>query len=274
MFCVPLVKVRVSLGGAFHHLTKALFLHAVVCYNAGVMKKLWMLGLSLWMLVQCAQVPSDAPAACMPAGWCYVDEIAPQVRVDLKYCGNDNFVGRPIAGYAGGSRAILRRDTAEALARASAILCPQGYALLVWDAYRPAMAMQDFRAWSRTKDEKMKSKFYPNITKQGIYDGKYIGDTSEHSWGIAVDITLVNLKDGKEVDMGGNHDLLDVSSATESPLVSEQQRRNRLILRDAMVKAGFRNYSKEWWHYFLADSAPYFSYSFPLDDHLPPYPMH
>lgn len=231
-----------------------------------------MIGILLWGLAQCSQIPSNAPAACLPAMWCYVDEVAPLVRVDLKYCGNDNFVGRPIAGYESGKRAILRRDTAEALARASAILRPQGYGLLVWDAYRPAMAMQDFRAWSRTNDEKMKAKFYPNITKQGIYDGKYIGDTSEHSWGIAVDITLVRLSDGKEVDMGGNHDLLDASSATESPLVHAHQRRHRLILRNAMEKAGFRNYSKEWWHYFLANSAPYFSYSFPLNDHLPPYP--
>lgn len=223
-------------------------------------------------LVQCAPVPSSEPAGCLPADWCYVDDVAPAVRVDLKYTGNDNFVGRPISGYTTGKRAILRRDAAEALARAAAFLQPQGYGLLVWDAYRPAMAMKDFRAWSRTADERMKSKFYPNITKRGIYDGKYIGDTSEHSWGIAVDITLVHLKDGTEVDMGGHHDLLDVSSATESPLVTPAQRKNRLLLRQAMQQAGFRNYSKEWWHYFLSHSAPHYTYSFPLDDDLPPYP--
>ncbi len=239
-----------------------------------MMKGQWKWGFiaALGCLVQCAPVPSSGPAGCLPANWCYVDDVAPSVRVDLKYTGNDNFVGRPIAGYTTGKRAILRRDAAEALARAEAILRPQGYGLLVWDAYRPAMAMKDFRAWSRTADDRMKQKFYPRITKQGIYDGKYIGDTSEHSWGIAVDITLVHLSDGREVDMGGHHDLLDVSSATTSPLITPEQRANRLILLQAMKKAGFRNYSKEWWHYFLANSAPHYTYSFPLDDHLPPYP--
>lgn len=229
--------------------------------------------LMLCMLVQCARGPQQEPVKVLPVGWCYVDEVAPLVQVDLKYTGNDNFVGRPIAGYTTGKRALLRRDAAEALARASEILHQQGYAILVLDAYRPAMAMKDFRAWSRTSDDRMKAKFYPNITKQGIYDGKYIGDTSEHSWGIAVDITLVHTADGTEVDMGGHHDLLDVSSSTISPLISEAQQKNRLILRDAMQKAGFRNYSKEWWHYFLRNAQPCYTYNFPLDDtmtHLPP----
>lgn len=227
-------------------------------------------GILVWSLVQCAPVQEGAPAACLPVGWCYVDEVAPTVRVDLKYTGHDNFVGRPIAGYTTGRRAVLRRDAAEGLARAAVWLRHRGLGLLVWDAYRPSVAMADFKAWSRTADERMKSKFYPRISKQGIYEGRYIGDTSEHSWGIAVDITLVRLKDGKEVDMGGHHDLLDVSSATESPLVNEQQRKNRLLLREAMHHGGFRNYSKEWWHYFLENAAPCYSYSFPLDDHLNP----
>ena len=220
----------------------------------------------LCALVQCAGVPQQPIPKTLPVGWCYVDAVAPLVRVDLKYTGHDNFVGRPIAGYTGGKRAILRRDAAEALACASELLQKKGYALLVWDAYRPAVAMKDFRAWSRTKDDRMKAKFYPNITKQGIYDGKYIGDVSEHSWGIAVDITLVHLNDGSEVDMGGHHDLLDVSSATETSLISAEQQKNRLILRDAMQKAGFRNYSKEWWHYFLTNAHPCYTYNFPLDD--------
>lgn len=210
----------------------------------------------------------ETPATQLPPGWCYVDQVAPAVRTELKYAGSDNFVGRPIAGYTG-QRAILRRDAAEGLRRAAAELKKKGYGLLIWDAYRPAGAMKDIRRWSRTPDNRMQARFYPRITKKGIYDGKYIGDMSEHSWGIAVDITLVHLRSGKEVDMGGHHDLLDPSSATDSPLVTEAQRRNRHLLRQAMENAGFRNYSKEWWHYFLRDSQPWFIYGFPLDDHLP-----
>ncbi len=224
------------------------------------------------LLVQCSTFePSATPSlsAALPADFCYLDEVAPTVRVDLKYSGSDNFVGRPIAGYAG-TRAILRRDTAVAIGRAAQLLAKEGLGLLVWDAYRPACAMNDFRRWSRTDDERMKARFYPRISKQGIYDGKYIGDISEHSWGIAVDITLVDLQTGELLDMGGHHDLLDISSATCSPLISPTQQANRLKLRDAMNAAGMRNYSREWWHYFLADKGTIYSYNFEVRDDLVP----
>ncbi len=225
------------------------------------------------LLAACASQPAahEAPAPCLPKGWCYVDAVIPGIRVDLKYAGTDNFVGRPIAGYTG-QRAILRKDAAEALARASAELKHQGYGLLIWDAYRPTTAMEDFYEWSFTADDRMREKFYPNISKRGIYEGRYIGKTSEHTWGVAVDITLVRLSDGQEVDMGGHHDLLDVSSATHYEGITAQQQANRRLLCDTMVCAGFRNYSKEWWHYFLKDSQPWAAYGFPLDDKLSEYP--
>ncbi len=236
------------------------------------MLKRFLLPLSL--LLTCChslqQGGQGAPAPCLPEGWCYVDTVVPGIRVDLKYAGNDNFVGRPIMGYSG-RRAILRRDAAEALARAEADLRQQGYGLLIWDAYRPTTAMKDFYAWSFNKDERMRAKFYPNITKRGIYEGRYIGTTSEHTWGIAVDITLVELRSGREVDMGGHHDLLDPSSATAYTGISPEQQANRRLLCKAMERAGFRNYSKEWWHYFLRDSQPWYAYGFPLNDALPEY---
>lgn len=222
------------------------------------------------LLTQCvplSQQVTVTPSPALPADFCYLDSVAPSVRVDLKYSGYDNFVGRPIAGYEG-QRAILRKDTAQAIRRAADILAKEGLGLLVWDAYRPSGAMRDFRRWSRTPDESMKARFYPNITKQGIYDGKYIGSISEHSWGIAVDITLVDLRTGRELDMGGHHDLLDVSSSTVSPLITAKQQANRLKLRDAMAAAGMRNYSKEWWHYFLAEKGTLFSYNFTVRDDL------
>ncbi len=233
------------------------------------MKRLFTCALAL-LLAACSpmQPAHDAPAQCLPKGWCYVDTMVPGVRVDLKYAGCDNFVGRPIAGYTG-RRAILRRDAAAALARAAAELGKEGYGLLIWDAYRPTGALLDFHAWSYTEDERMRAKFYPNITKRGIYEGRYIGTTSEHSWGIAVDITLVRLKDGQEVDMGGHHDLLDPSSATGYTGITPQQQANRRRLCEAMERAGMRNYSKEWWHYFLKDSQPWYAYGFPLNDSLP-----
>lgn len=234
------------------------------------MKPLLMLLLSLVFLCQCSPlpVPAPAPQVLMPAGLCYLDTAVPGIRVDLKYCGNDNFVGRPIAGYTQGSRPILRKDTAAAMAAAQAILEKQGYGILVWDAYRPHRALADFYAWSQTDDDSTRAEFYPNITKKGIYENRYIGHTSEHSWGTAVDITLVDLRTGKELDMGGRHDLLDASSATVYPGLTPEQQSNRLLLRDTMAAVGMRNYSKEWWHYFLKNPGTCRRYDFPLRDDM------
>lgn len=211
----------------------------------------------------------EAPAH-MPAPLCYLDEVVPGIRVDLKYCGSDNFVGRPIDGYTTGQRAILRRDAAECIRKAQEILAAKGYGLLVWDAYRPHRAMDDFYRWSRSPDERMKAKFYPHITKACIYENKYIRRASEHSWGIAVDVTIIDLASGQELDMGGHHDLLDASSATRYPGLTLEQKANRMLLRDTMDAAGMRNYKREWWHYFLKEKKHLVRYDFPLCDTLSP----
>ena len=230
------------------------------------MKHLLLL-MSLLLLTACHGLQRTGSSNRMPAELCYLDSVAPTVRVDLMYAGHDNFVGRPLAGYCG-RRAILRRDAAAAVARAAELLAREGLGLLVRDAYRPAPDMQDFYAWSFTPDCRMQARYYPRISKRGIYEGKYIGTTSEHSWGIAVDITLISLATGKELDMGGHVDLLDPSSATEYPGLSPTQRANRLKLRDTMAAVGMRNYSKEWWHYYISPCGICHVYSFPVTDNL------
>lgn len=221
------------------------------------------------LLCHCAQkAPLMVYPGIMPAELCYLDEVVPTVKVDLKYCGNDNFVGRPVNGYTTGRRAILRKDAAAAIAKVQTELQQKGMGLLVWDAYRPHRALLDFHAWSETPDDSTRAKFYPRITKRQIYDNKYIGLTSEHCWGVAVDATIINLRTGKELDMGGRHDLLDASSATEYPGLTPRQRANRLLLRDTMAAAGMLNYSKEWWHYYLSPMGVCHQYDFPLNDTL------
>ncbi|MEE1266629.1 MAG: M15 family metallopeptidase, partial [Akkermansia sp.] len=152
------------------------------------MKPLSVLASALLFLTQCSPIHAPQEVAVpapqpMPAGLCYLDTVAPSVKVDLKYCGNDNFVGRPIDGYTGGKRAILRKDAAQAVLKAQQELETKGLGLLIWDAYRPHRALADFYAWSKTADDSTRAEFYPNITKRGIYENRYIGHTSEHSWG-------------------------------------------------------------------------------------------
>lgn len=221
-----------------------------------------------FLLCQCTQQAVLVYPGVMPQELCYLDEVAPGIKVDLKYCGSDNFVGRPIDGYTGGRRAILRKDAAAALAKAQQELNKKGYGLLIWDAYRPHRALQDFYNWSLTDDDRTRTTFYPNITKRGIYENKYIGLQSEHSWGVAVDVTLIHLRTGKELDMGGRHDLLDESSATEYAGLTTRQQANRRLLRDTLAAAGMRNYSKEWWHYYIYPLGLCHQYDFPLNDGL------
>ncbi len=230
---------------------------------ARVWTLIWLLGAAITCgCTQHARV-SESQKITLPTNFCYIDEVVEGVRVDLKYAGNDNFVGRPIAGYRG-NRAILRRDAAEALRCAAKRLRMRGYGIVIWDAYRPLRALRDFRAWSQRPDESTRAVFYPRITKKQIYEERYIGDSSEHTWGIALDLSLYRLADGQMVDMGGRHDLLDPSSATDSDEVTPQQRANRYILRDAMRYAGFENYAKEWWHYRLMNSRPWSAYDFAM----------
>ncbi|MBR5888651.1 MAG: M15 family metallopeptidase [Akkermansia sp.] len=235
------------------------------------MKSLFTIAAALLFLPQCSPIPAPQVVAeqrPMPTELCYLDTVVPGIKVDLKYCGNDNFVGRPIDGYTEGTRAILRKDAALAVQKAQQELESKGLGLLIWDAYRPHRALADFYAWSKTADDSTRAEFYPNITKRGIYENRYIGLTSEHSWGIAVDLTIIDLKTGKELDMGGRHDLLDASSATVYAGLTKEQQANRLLLRDTMARAGMRNYSKEWWHYFLREPGLCTRHNFPLDDHL------
>ncbi len=199
----------------------------------------------------------------MHPGFVYLDAVAPKIRTDLKYAGYDNFIGRPIKGYYG-KRAILRIEAALALKAVSDDLNNRGYVLALYDAYRPHTAMLDIGEWGKDmSDQKMKARYYPNIDKSRIFEDKYLGPYSEHSRGVAVDVSLLYAATGKPVDMGGHHDFLDPSSATASPLITPQQRKNRLFLREVFRKHGFSNYHTEWWHYWLTnepDNTLYFSF--------------
>lgn len=206
-------------------------------------------------------------ASALPAGFVHVDELIPDVSVDLRYRGSDNFLGRPVDCYLG-SRAILSLPAAEALARVQAELKPFGLGILVFDAYRPQCAVDHFLRWARDlEDQRTKARFYPSVDKHDLLEEEYIAARSGHSRGSTVDLTLVSLDENRSpLDMGSEFDFFGPRSWPDSADVSPQQRANRLLLRNLMLKHGFRPYPKEWWHFTLAEEPwPDRYFNFPVD---------
>lgn len=195
----------------------------------------------------------------------FVDAAArvPGLVVEMRYAGSDNFVGRPIAGYEA-PRCLLTPQAAEALGRAARALARDGLGLKVFDCYRPRRAVADFAAWARDPaDTRMRTAYYPQVDKRDLFRLGYIAERSAHSRGSTVDLTLVDLADRRERDMGTPFDRFSPDSATQAPSIAEPARANRLRLRAAMTRAGFSPYPTEWWHFTLRGE-PYPSRSFDL----------
>ncbi|MGR9085778.1 MAG: M15 family metallopeptidase [Gammaproteobacteria bacterium] len=198
---------------------------------------------------------AEPAAAPLPPGFVYLDEIAPDIVLDLRYAGNENFVGTAIDGYVK-PVAITTRKTAEALKHVESELVTFGLSLKVFDAYRPQRAVDHFVRWSKDwHDTRRQTDYYPNVAKKDLFREKYIAEKSGHSRGSTVDVTLVyRAADGliHELDMGTHFDYFDPSSWPEYPALTASQRANRMLLRLIMEKHGFKPYPKEWWHFTLS----------------------
>ena len=173
---------------------------------------------------------------------------------DIRYYSSNNFTGKQIQGYKA-PRAYLTKEALKALAKAAAILRKQGYRLLIWDAYRPQKAVDNFVAWINNPNDEGDKTFYPKLEKSDLIIGDYIATKSGHTRGSTVDLTIIK-KDGSFVDMGGTFDLFSEISHYKYPKITDEQKRNREILRNAMAKAGFKGIYSEWWHFTLKDE-PY-----------------
>ena len=153
--------------------------------------------------------------------------------------------------------AILTEEAAAALKKAADSLEEQGYYIKIFDAYRPQRAVDHFIRWAKDLDDvKMKEQFYPEVDKSKLFELGYIAEKSGHSRGSTVDLTLVDIETNEELDMGSGFDFFGSISNHGTDLITPEQERNRNILRDAMVAAGFKIYPEEWWHYTLEDE-PY-----------------
>lgn len=210
----------------------------------------------------------SAAADAASAGMVDVATLAPDLRIDMRYAGRDNFVGTRIDGYLA-SRCYLHHDVAQALARVQATLRARGESLLIHDCYRPVRAVRHFVRWAKDPaDQRNKARYYPGIDKARLFAEGYIAEQSGHSRGATVDLALLRCAEGGPcvpVDMGTGYDLFDPRSHTASPLVEPRQRANRQRLLEAMAAEGFVNYPKEWWHYtWQPEPTPGLAYDFPV----------
>ncbi len=190
-------------------------------------------------------------AWALPTGFVYLDEVSHHAVIDLRYLTDNNFLKRPVQGYFV-NQAILTKPTAQALLRVEEELKLYGLGILIFDAYRPQQAVDDFVLWAKDlHDVKAKKEYYPNVDKSNLFKEGYIAEHSSHSRGSTVDLTLISINDAQPLDMGTNLDYFGPESWPSYNNILSQQRANRLLLKKIMTKYGFKPYPQEWWHFTL-----------------------
>lgn len=160
-----------------------------------------------------------------------VARLHPRIKLEIRYATPNNVFGAPFYSSA---RAFLQKPAAEALRRAHRSLLKQGYGLLIFDAYRPWYVTKMF--WDATPPDK--HDFVANPA-----------DGSRHNRGCAVDLTLYDLKTGREVQMTGSYDEMSERSYPDYKGGTSEQRAHRDLLRGAMEREGFTVNQFEWWHF-------------------------
>lgn len=216
--------------------------------------------------VKPSPVFSDA-ATPAQAGLVDIRERVPDVDLDIRYAGPDNFTGTPVEGYRA-PRCYLLGPVADALHDVERDLRMQGLRLRIFDCYRPVRAVRHFMRWvADDGDTSTKPAYYPNLDKAALR-GEYIAPLSGHSRGATVDLTLLDCDgdDCRPLDMGTPFDFFDPLANTDSPDITPAQRDNRRRLREAMERHGFRNYPMEWWHYtFQPEPSPDIYHDVPVE---------
>ena len=183
-------------------------------------------------------------------------ETLPEAVLEIRYYSGNNFIGERINGYEE-PLALLTKEAAYVLKEVSDELLTKGYRLKIYDAYRPARAVAHFMNWAKDPDDtKMKEEYYPELDKRDLIPQGYIAERSSHSRGSTVDLTLVDKTTGEEINMGGSFDYFGEASHPDYPGVTKKQFENRMLLRETMIRHGFRPLAEEWWHFTL-ENEPY-----------------
>lgn len=203
-----------------------------------ILPKLWAVG-ALVLISSCAAKPPHETGDFKTTDLVELTKRDPTIRLDIRYATSQNFVGRPVYSQA---RAFLQRPAADALARVNQELRPLGYALLVFDGYRPWSVTKTF--WDVTP--RAKRKFVAN-PKKG----------SRHNRGCAVDLSLWDIAASREVPMPGAYDEMSPRSYVAYTGGTAEQRAKRDLLRAKMEKHGFKVIPDEWWHFDYQDWKSY-----------------
>ncbi len=196
-----------------------------------------------------------------------ITDVVPDAILEIRYFSTYNFVGARIDGYEE-PVALMTRQAADSLRAASDDLRRHGYCIKIYDAYRPQRGVDHFMRWALDQSDTItKAYFYPRLTKKEVFDGEYVATKSGHSRGSTIDLTIVDMKTGKEVDMGGTFDWFGIESHPDYgggnpetldfrqtvPTFTSEQFYNRMVLRYAMLRHGFKPLDNEWWHFTLKD---------------------
>ena len=215
------------------------------------MKKIFLL---IFILFSFIQISDASQISYDKSDFAPVFKVIDDASYDIRYYSSNNFTGNRINGY-NAPVAYMTKKSLQALSVAADDLRKQGYRLLIWDTYRPQKAVDNFVEWINNPNDDGDKTFYPNLKKSDLLAGNYIAEKSGHTRGSTVDLTLIK-KDGSFVDMGGTFDLFSEISHPDYKKLTKEQKINRKILHDAMIKAGFKGIDSEWWHFTLVDE-PY-----------------
>ena len=168
-----------------------------------------------------------------------LQSLDPTIRYDIRYATENNFMG---ARFYTSAHAFMQRAPANALARAHRALAADGVGLIVYDAYRPWHVTKMF--WDAT----------PDSLKDFVADPEA---GSRHNRGAAVDIGLYDLATGAVLPMPSGYDEFTARAHAEYPGGTEEERRNRALLRRALEREGFQVLTNEWWHFDYANWREY-----------------
>jgi D-alanyl-D-alanine dipeptidase len=199
-------------------------------------------------------------------GFVYVHDSIPDLDVELRYFTSNNFVGKPIDGYRS-NKLILTIQTVETLKLVQEALQQQNLCLKVYDGYRPQQSVNHFIRWARNLNDTInKHIFYPDVAKKDLFKEEYIATHSGHSKGSTVDVTIIDGNSGEPLDMGSSYDFFGQESWVTYAGITQIQKKNRRLLQTVMIKYGFTNYSREWWHFTLrGEPFPNTYFDFPVE---------